>query len=123
MTVATQMQSPGTSHVLIKAFANASAQLGVTSESAALILGVSRTTLARHAESDFDPKSKQGELSLLFVRMFRSLAAISGGDQAFMRHWFTTRNTGLGGVPAELVQTINGLYRSIEYLDAMRGKT
>lgn len=123
MTVATQIQSPDTSHVLNKAFANATDRLGVTRESAASILGVSRTTLARHAESGFDPMSKQGELSLLFVRMFRSLSAISGGDQAFMRHWFTTQNTGLGGIPAELVQTINGLYRSIEYLDAMRGKT
>lgn len=109
--------------VLTKAFLNACVILGVNREGAAKILGVNRTTLARRSVVGFEPASKEGELSLLFVRLYRSLSALSGGDHEFMQHWFTTHNIGLGGIPAELVFTISGLFRSIEYLDGMRGKT
>ena len=39
-----------------------------------------------------------------------------------MKHWMHTHNHHLGGAPAELVRTVAGLMRVVEYLDAIRGK-
>lgn len=108
--------------VLIKAFNNACNELGVSKNESAKIIGVNRSTLARKIKDGFEPDSKQGELSLHFVRLYRSLFAMAGGDKAFMRHWFTTHNKALGGKPVSMVQTVLGLVQANEYLDAMRGK-
>lgn len=108
--------------VLFKAFDRACAELGVSKSLASKIIGVNRATLSRKVTSGLDPNSKQGELSLHFVRLYRSLFAISGGDSGFMRHWFTTKNKALGGAPIERVTSIIGLIQTNEYLDAMRGK-
>lgn len=110
------------SSVLMKAFYRACEELGVNKSQAAKIIGVNRSTLSRKGFSGFDPESKQGELSLHFVRLYRSLFAIAGGDKAFMRHWFTTANQALGDSPQNLVQQVLGLVQTNEYLDAMRGK-
>lgn len=114
--------SANSGSVLFKAFNNACAELGVSKTVAGRIIGVNRSTLSRKENVGVEPGSKQGELSLHFVRLYRSLFAISGGDKHFMQHWFKTHNTGLGGIPVELVQSILGLVRTNEYLDAMRGK-
>lgn len=47
-------------------------------------MGKHRTSIER---TGLDPKTKEGELGLLFVRVYRSLHALMGGDQALMRHW------------------------------------
>ena len=108
--------------VLMKAFNKACSELGITKAQAGKIIGVNRATLSRKESQGFAPESKQGELSLHFIRLYRSLFAISGGDLGFMRHWFITPNNALGGAPAEKVQTVLGLIQANEYLDAMRGK-
>jgi hypothetical protein len=53
--------------------------------------------------------------------MFRSLDALLG-DTESCRKWLHAENTHLGGVPAELVRSAEGLVHVIRYLDAMRGK-
>ena len=108
--------------VLLKAFNNACAELGVNKAVAGKIIGVNRSTLSRKEGSGLGADSKSSELSLHFIRLYRSLFAISGGDQAFMRHWFATSNSALGGKPADLVQSVVGLMQTNDYLDAMRGK-
>lgn len=110
------------STLLFKAFNNACAELGVNKTAAGKIIGVNRSTLSRKGSVGLEPDSKSGELSLHFVRLYRSLFAISGGDKAFMQHWFSTHNNALSGVPAELVQSVLGLMQTNNYLDAMRGK-
>jgi hypothetical protein len=59
---------------------------------------------------------------LLFVRLFRSLDAVVGGDEAQARAWFRASNHHLGGIPAERVQSVEGLVDVVNYLDALRGK-
>jgi len=61
-------------------------------------------------------------LCLQFVRVYRSLFAIAGGDKGFMQHWLSTENKALSGKPIELMFSILGLIQVNEYLDAMRGK-
>ena len=45
-----------------------------------MILGVSPSTLSRLDERPLDPARKEGELAVLFVRLFRSLDALLGGQ-------------------------------------------
>ena len=108
--------------VLMKAFNNACDELGISAVDKSSMLGVNASTLSRNALKGFSPESKTGELQLHFIRLYRSLFAIAGGDAEFMRHWYATHNNALNGVPAVLCLSIEGLFRSNQYLDAMRGK-
>jgi len=108
--------------VVIKAFQRAYKSLGVSRDDASKIIGVDTSTLSRNKEKGFDPVSKTGELCLQFVRSYRSLFAIAGGDHDFMKHWLRTYNNALSSTPLELMFSVRGLIQVNEYLDAMRGK-
>jgi len=108
--------------VVIKAFQRAYKDLGVSRDDASRIVGVDSSTLNRNKNKGFDPLSKTGELCLQFVRVYRSLFAIAGGDHDFMKHWLRSHNRALSGAPLELMFSIQGLIQVNEYLDAMRGK-
>ena len=113
---------PDSSIVVLKAFNNACKELGISRDQASLIVGVDKTTLTRNKTRGFDPHTKTGELCLQFVRVYRSLFAIAGGDVRFMKHWLNTYNKTLYGEPLALMFSILGLIQVNEYLDAMRGK-
>lgn len=112
---------PDPSYVLMKAFSNACLDLGLGVDEQSKLLGINRTTIKRNS-AGFSPDSKTGEIQLSFVRLYRSLFAIAGGDIEFMRHWFATENRALNGAPNQLCTKIEGLFRINQYLDAMRGK-
>lgn len=108
--------------VVTKAVRRVAEKLDVSQKELARILGVSEATVSRLASGKtLDLDRKEGELALLFVRVFRSLDALVG-DEAKARAWFHAHNDHLGGVPAERVRTVEGLVHVAEYLDAMRGK-
>lgn len=111
--------------VLTRAVMRAAGLLGVSQKELSRILGVSAASLSRLASGErlLDPESKEGELGLLFVRIFRSLDALLGGDDENRRLWLRGENLYLGGVPLELMQSVRGLVDVAGYLDAMRGKT
>jgi hypothetical protein len=110
-----QADSPA---VLAKALINAGKALGLSQSMLGQVVGKDRTTLSR----GIDPHSKTGELALLLIRCYRSLYVLVGGKQADMKHWMHTTNLHTGGTPAEQIQSVQGLLRVVEYLDAMRGK-
>lgn len=116
--------SPGPSAgpVLTRAALRAAERLGLAQKDLASLLGVSASTVSRFAQRPLDPRSKEGELAALFVRLYRSLDALVGGQDEAARSWLHSENTHLGGPPARLVQTVTGLVHVLEYLDAMRGK-
>lgn len=116
------IEKPTPSIVLMKAFDNACNELGVNRVNKSKILGVNASTLSRKSGIGFPPQSKTGELQLHFIRLYRSLFAISGGDKEFMSHWYSTMNNDLHGTPMDLCQSIRGLFSVNQYLDAMRGK-
>jgi hypothetical protein len=105
--------------VLAKALVNAGRDLGLTQAAIGSIIGRDRTALSRAA---IDPASKSGELALLLIRAYRALFVLVGGDVAQMRHWLHTHNQHLDGTPAQLLGSVQGLMRVVEYLDAIRGK-
>jgi hypothetical protein len=86
------------------------------------IIGLSEPTISRMRKGRYliDPDSKSFELALLFVRLFRSLDAVVGGDEAVAADWLVNTNTALGGKPIERIQTVSGLVSVIAYLDSRR---
>lgn len=110
--------------VLAKAALRAAERLGLSRSTLARVIGVSAASLSRVASGrrGLEPSTKEGELALLLVRVYRSLDALVGGDEAAARAWLAAEHRHLGGVPAERLTSVEGLMRVAEYLDAMRGR-
>ncbi len=117
-------REPRTAAVLSRAYLRAAELIGLSRAEAARVTGVSEASLSRlaHGGRAIDRASKEGELAVLFLRVFRSLDTLVGGSEADARKWMRAHNHHLGGVPAELVQQASGLVHVVEYLDGMRGK-
>ncbi len=108
--------------VLTKATRRAARLLGLTDAALAAVLGVSPSTVSRlGAARSIDPASREGECALLLLRIFRGLDSLLG-DTESCRRWMTSENQHLGGVPAQLIRSVEGLVHVTRYLDAMRGK-
>ena len=113
--------SPGP--VLTKATLNAASRLGLRNKQLAEVIGTSEAYVSRlKSGRALDPKGKEGELALLFLRLYRSLDALVGGDDGKAREWLRAVNDHVGGVPAERIRTVEGLVDVVQYLDAMRGR-
>jgi transcriptional regulator with XRE-family HTH domain len=110
--------------VLTRATVRAARFLAIAQGELAEIIGVSAATLSRLAngQRNLDPGSKPWQLAALFVRLFRSLDAIVGSDDAAARAWLRSENSALGGVPLTLIRDPAGLVRSVDYLDAARAR-
>ena len=108
--------------VLTKALMRAAERLSVPSSLLSSIIGLSEATLSRMKNGRYhlEPGSKPYEISLLFVRLFRSLDAIVGGDDGVAAAWLQNSNAALNGVPAQKICSIAGLVDVLGYLDARR---
>jgi DNA-binding XRE family transcriptional regulator len=108
--------------VATKAVLRAAARLGLSNKTLAKIIGVSEATVSRMGAGSYQLTrgDKPFELALLFVRLFRSLDAISGGDEAVATAWLRSENLALGGTPLTLIQSVPGLVHVLAYLDARR---
>ena len=110
--------------VLTRAVLQASDHLGITAKVLANVLGLSEPSISRMRRGDFalEPATKPFEIGVLYVRLFRSLDAIVGGDSNVAKQWLGNSNTMLAARPVEKIQTIAGLIDVIEYLDARRAR-
>ena len=108
--------------VLTKAALRAASRLGLSNKVLAAVIGVSEATVSRMRGGDYTLQAgqKSFELATLFVRLYRSLDAIVGGDDAVAGKWLRNRNLALEAEPQSLIQTVHGLMDVIQYLDARR---
>src|SRR5690348_4177711 len=108
--------------VITKATLRAADLLDITARTLAAVIGVSEATVSRMRREEFllESGSKPFELAVLFVRLFRSLDAIVGGDEGVARAWLKNANTAFDGTPLEKILTIAGLVDVIAYLDSRR---
>ena len=113
---------PSPQAVLGKALLRAAGLLDLNNAALARILGVSEASVSRLASGarSIDPQSKEGELALLLIRVYRSLDALVGSDAGQRKAWLHSPNRALNGTPAELIQSAAGLVAVVGYLDAMR---
>lgn len=115
----TTTQNPDSAAILAEAFANAGCQLRMGQSALARVIGADGTAGALER---IETSSEAGEHALLFVRCYRALYAVTGGQTEQMVHWMHTENHHTGGVPAEQATTPQGLKTVVEYLEAIRGK-
>ena len=123
MTSPVSPPRPDAGPVLANAVLSAAVRLGLRNRQLAGVLGTSEASVSRlQYGRGLDPETKEGELALLFLRIYRSLDALVGGDDDKARGWLHAHNDHLRGVPAERIRTVEGLVDVVQYLDAMRGR-
>jgi hypothetical protein len=116
--------APAEVAVVSKAAARAATHLGLSNAVLAKVLGISEASVSRLRGGSFAPDadSKPFELAVLFVRLFRGLDAIVGGDEEAARSWLHSDNLALRAKPLSLIQTIPGLVQVVQYVDARRAR-
>ena len=117
-----QAESLSEEAVVTRAVMRAAARLGLSNKAVARVLGLSEASVSRMGGGAYllKPGDKSFELALLFLRLFRSLDAIAGGDEQTARAWLRNNNLVLGGVPAAMIESVPGLVNVVGYLDARR---
>jgi hypothetical protein len=115
---------PAPEQVLTQAVLRAAQLLGLNQALIAGVLGLSPATISRMANGSYtlDENKKEWELAALFVRLFRSLDALVGSNDAAARTWLNGTNHGLGGRPIDSIRSTEGLVRVVHYLDSARGR-
>ena len=110
--------------VVTKAAMRAAERLEISNRALARVLGLSEATVSRMGSGTYTlkPGDKSFELALMFLRLFRSLDALSGGDERTARAWLRNENLALGGVPLALVESLAGMVTVVGYLDAHRAR-
>ena len=109
--------------MLAKAVLSAASRLGLRNRELAAVIGSSEASVSRLAYGrGLEPDTKEGELALLFLRLYRSLDALVGGDDVKARDWLHAHNDHLAGAPVHRIGTVEGLVDVVQYLDAMRGR-
>jgi len=110
--------------VVTKGVLRAAERLGLSNRVVAAVLGLSEATVSRMGTGAYqlEPASKPFELAVLFLRLFRSLDAIVGGDTAVARAWLRNDNTALKAAPITLIESVAGLVHVVAYLDDRRAR-
>jgi uncharacterized protein (DUF2384 family) len=115
---------PAESAVLSKAVSNAARLWSLSNETLGKIIGVSGPTASRLRTGSWQLErgTKPFELAQYFVRLFRSLDALTGSDDKASVSWLKTRNSDLDGRPIDLIVTIRGLFDVADYVDDFRAR-
>lgn len=115
--------------VVQKAVFRAAEQLGISQQALGEILMVSDSTISRAKQSmdgalfgSGPAHAQRYEAAVMLIRVYRSLRGLFGEDVDLQRRWLQAENKHLGGVPINLLRTIDGKVRCVDYLDAMRGQ-
>ena len=114
--------APAVDAVATKAVLRAAGRLGLANKQLGRILGLSEATVSRMGSGAYtlSQGDKSFELAALFIRLFRALDALAGGDEAVASAWLRNDNLALGAAPLMLLQSISGLVHVLGYLDARR---
>ena len=108
--------------IITKATVRAADRLGLTGVLLSNIIGVSEANISRMRNGKYiiPENSKVSELSILLLRVFRSLDAIVDGDENTTKSWMKNVNTAIGDAPINKIVTVQGLIDVLTYLDARR---
>lgn len=108
--------------VVTKAVLRAAERLALPNRALAAILGLSEATISRMGSGTYRlaPGDKPFEIAVLFLRLYRALDAIVGGDAAAARAWLRGENRVLGAAPISVIESVSGLVNVVGYLDARR---
>lgn len=109
--------------VLAKALLDTADQLGLKQSQIASVIGVHRTAISRlKSNPKLDPATKQGEIALLLIHIYRTVYALTGGDSEWIKYFMNSYNEATRGIPVEQIQSICGLVTVLDYVDSIRTK-
>jgi DNA-binding XRE family transcriptional regulator len=111
---------PSDSAILVKTLVRAADRLAVSNKALAKIIGLSEATISRMRKGGYVLDGKPLELAIMFIRLYRSLDAVVGGDDTVAKAWVRNKNSALKDSPLNLIQTVSGLTNVLQYLDARR---
>jgi hypothetical protein len=108
--------------IVAEAVLAAAERVGVPNVVLARVIGRDQSSISRLKSGHHRLKrtEKSFELAVLFVRLYRSLDAIVGGDKAAAAAWLRGENRALRGRPIDLIQSVTGLTDVLAYLDSRR---
>jgi hypothetical protein len=115
---------PDDERVLTVAVSRAADLWELTNATLGTIIGVSGPTASRlrSGQKRLLRGTKPFELGQYFVRLFRSLDALTGSDDQSAISWLRTENKDLGGRPIDLIKTVKGLGEVSNYVDDFRAR-
>lgn len=125
MVQSVQARNTDRSRVLTQAVHEVARRFEFGSTDLKNIIGISQPTASRllNGKYSLNEGGKEWELSALFVRMYRSLSSMVGGDDELAKVWLNTPNRSFGGQhPSEAIKRIEGLIHACEYLDVYRAR-
>jgi len=125
MTLAASHPSTDRSRVLTQAVAEAARRLGLGSSDLKNIIGASQPTASRLLNGRYaiPEDGKLWELAAHFVRLYRSLHSLVGGDDELARSWLKSANRAFDGQrPLDMIKRVDGLLYACEYLDSHRAR-
>lgn len=105
--------------VLTKSVISASQLMCLTKDELGQVLGMSPATIFRMFQANYllNPKKKEWNIALLFLRLFTNLDSITGGDTKALISWLSSDNNDLRGIPAEIIKDVQGLVHTVNYLE------
>jgi hypothetical protein len=115
---------PDEERVLTVAVCRAADLWDLTNATLGRIIGVSSPTASRlrSGKKALMKGTKPFELGQYFVRLFRSLDALTGSDDKSATSWLNAENRDLGGRPIELITSVRGLSEVSNYVDDFRAR-
>lgn len=104
--------------ILAKALCRMADRLNLSRQELSATLGPSESSLSRlfsKSTPTLDPDSKEGELAILLLRLYRSLDTLFGSNENHCQLWLRSENTHLNDKPLHLIQSIEGLVQTVQY--------
>lgn len=110
--------------VLTKAILNLANFYNLTGKDLNHIIGISESTVTRlnQGKAFISPSSKEGEIAVLLLRVYRGLNSLIGNNHDKAKLWLNSDNKYFNKKPIEQLKSISGLVEVVNYIDAMRGK-
>lgn len=111
------------SRVLSQAVVEAARRMKINSTDLGSILGFSQPTSSRLMNAQYAIKegAKEWELSAHFVRLYRSLSSLVGGNDDLAADWLSSQNKAFNQqTPISYIKRVDGLIYACEYLDTHR---
>lgn len=110
--------------VLTKAILKLADFYNLTGKDLHHIIGVSESTITRlnQGKAYLSPTTKEGEIALLLLRVYRGLNSLIGTNHEKAKLWLNSYNKYFNKKPIDHLKTLTGLVEVVNYIDAMRGK-
>ncbi len=124
MASVSNSEQPVHDEVLTKAILNLAKSYGLSGRELSEIIGISEASASRlhQGKKYITAHTKEGELSLLLLRVYRGLYALIGPQHEKAQAWLRERHHYFNCPPLESMKSVQGLVSVVQYLDAMREK-